>query len=105
MARDAIAKFLTEYLPRHPDRKAALDRLAGEELVQAAVQAGAKADCVFTEDEFRDLMKSVATKKSGGGELSAEQLESVAGGMTGRKAGKEQYDYLIVKMADIIVTG
>ena len=80
MARDAIAKFLSEYLPAHPDVKAALDRFAGEELVQAAVQAGAQANCVFSEDEFRDLMWAVAARKTGGAELSEDQLESVAGG-------------------------
>ena len=102
MARDAIAKFMSEYLPRNPEVKAALDRLAGEELVQAAVQAGAKAHCPFSEDEFRDLMWAVAARKSGGGELSEEQLESVAGG---RKAGQDQKEFLIVKMNDILITG
>jgi len=102
MARDAIAKFLSEYLPANPDVKAALDRLAGEELVQAAVQAGAKADCAFSEDEFRDLMWAVAARKTGRGELSEEQLEAVAGG---RKAGGGQQEYIKVTMKEIFISG
>src|SRR5262245_54257694 len=104
MAREAIARFLSEYLPGNPDVKATLDRLAGEELVQAAVQAGVKADCAFTEDEFRDLMWAIAARKSGSVELSEDQLESVAGGIAGARAGKAQLDYLVIKLNDIIIT-
>jgi hypothetical protein len=37
-----------------------------------------------------------------GGELADNQLEAVAGG---RKAGKEQQEYLIYKLNDALVTG
>ncbi len=100
MARDAIAKFLSEYLPANPEVKASLDRLAGEELVQAAVQAGAKADCAFSEDEFRDLMWAVAARKTGRGELSEEQLEAVAGG----KAGPTRQPYMTLTLDDVMVS-
>src|SRR5262245_13038307 len=101
MAREALVRFLSQVLPRQPEVKAELDLLAGEELVQAAVQAGAKADCDFSEDEFRALMRAAAARKSGG-ELSEQQLESVAGG---RKAGGKQQEYLIIKMNEVIITG
>ena len=80
MAREALARFLSEYLPRHPEVKAALDPLGGEALVAAAVQAAAKADCLFSEEEFREVMRAAAARKFGAGELSEQQLEAVAGG-------------------------
>ena|SRR5262245_25377040 len=101
MARAALSKFLAEYLPRNPAVKAALDPLAGEELIAAAVQAGAKADYAFSEEEFRTVMRHAAARRSGI-ELSEQQLEAVAGG---RKAGTGQQEFLIIKMSDIIITG
>jgi len=101
MAREALSRFLTDYLPRHPEVKAALDPLGGEELIAAAVAAGAKADCIFSAEEFRGVMRAAAARRAGGGELSEEQLEAVAGG---RKAGKGQQEYLVIKMNDVIIT-
>jgi hypothetical protein len=101
MARDALARFLSEYLPRNPEVKTALDALAGEALVEAAVRAGVAADCAFSDDELRDVMRAAAARRSGG-ELSEQQLEAVAGG---RKAGGSQQEYLIVKLNDVLITG
>jgi len=39
--------------------------------------------------------------RKAGGELSEQQLESVAGG---RKAGGGQQEYLVIKMNDVIIT-
>ena len=101
MARDALVKFFAEVL-RRPDVKAALDPLSGEELVAAAVQAAAKLDCPFSDEEFREVMRAAAARKTAGGELSEKQLESVAGG---RKAGGDREPYLIIKFTDVIITG
>jgi hypothetical protein len=101
MAREPLSRFLTDYLPLHPEVKAALDPLGGEELVAAAVQAGAAADCAFSADEFRNAMRAAAARRGGDRELSEEQLEAVAGG---RKAGGGQQEYLVVKLTDVIVT-
>ena len=101
MARDALVKFFSEVSQR-PDLKAALDPLSGEELVAAAVKAAAKLNCPFSDEEFREVMRAAAARNVAGGELSEKQLESVAGG---RKAGKEQQEYLIIKLTDVLVTG
>jgi hypothetical protein len=101
MARETLTRFLSEYLPQHPEVAAALDRFAGEELVAAALQAAADAGCGFTADEFRNVMRTAAARKAGSGELSEEQLEAVAGG---RKAGGGQQEYLVIKMNDVIIT-
>ncbi len=100
MARDALVRFFSEVI-RRPDVKAALDPLSGEELVAAAVQAAAKLECPFSEEEFREVMRAAAARKAAGSELSEKQLESVAGG---RKAGGGKETYLVVKMTDIIIT-
>jgi hypothetical protein len=46
-----------------------------------------------------NLVKSSSTAPV---ELSESDLDKVAGG---RKAGKDQQEYLVVKMNDVIVTG
>ena len=101
MSRDALVRFFGEVL-RRPDVKAALDPLGGEELVAAAVKAGAALDCAFTAEEFRDAMRAAAARRAAASELSDQQLEAVAGG---RKAGKEQQEYYIVKFNDLLITG
>jgi hypothetical protein len=101
MAREELVRFFGEVI-RRPDVKAALEPLAGEELVAAAVKAGIGLDCAFTAEEFRDAMRAAAARRAAASELSEQQLESVAGG---RKAGKEPHEYYIVKLNDIIVTG
>jgi hypothetical protein len=99
MAREAISRFFSEVI-KDRDLKASLDLLAGEDLVAAAVQAGARLNCAFSAEEFRDVMRAAAVRKAGG-ELSEQQLESVAGG---RKAGGGQQEYLVIKMNDVIIT-
>jgi hypothetical protein len=100
MASQELVTFLSDYLPRHPDVKAQLDALAGEQLLEAAVAASAKAGCGFTADEFRAAMRAAAAMKSGG-ELSEDQLQGVAGG---RKAGGGQHEYLVVKLNDVFIS-
>jgi hypothetical protein len=101
MSRDALVRFFAEVI-RRPDVKAALDPLAGEELVAAAVKTSVALDCAFTAEEFREVMRAAAARKAAAGELSEQQLEAVAGG---RKAGEGPQPYLIVKLTDCIVTG
>jgi hypothetical protein len=101
MAREPLSRFLTDYLPRHPEVKAVLEPLKGEELIAAAVQAGVEANCAFSAEEFRSAMRTAAARRAGARELSEEQLEAVAGG---RKAGGTQQEYLVIKLTDVIVT-
>lgn len=98
MAREALVRFFSEVI-KDRDLKASLDRLAGEDLVAAAVQAGARLDCAFSAEEFRDVMRAAAAARKAG-ELSEQQLESVAGG----RGGKDQHEYLVIKMNDVIIT-
>src|SRR5262245_6213709 len=100
MAREELARFLSEYLPRHPEVKAALDQLAGEELIAAAVQVGARSNHAFNDEEFRELMRAAATRRFGAGELSEQQLEAVAGGQ--KSAGSGQ-TYLVIKLTDCVI--
>ena len=98
MAREEIVRFFSEVI-KDRDLKASLDRLAGEDLVAAAVQAGVRLDCSFSAEEFRDVMRAAALRKAGG-ELSEQQLESVAGG----RSGRDNHEYLVIKMNDVIIT-
>ena len=99
MASEELTRFLSEYLPRHPEVKAQLDALAGEHLLEAAVAAAAKADCAFPKDELREALEAGAARRSGA-ELSEEQLESVAGG----KAGGGPQKYMVFKLADVLIS-
>jgi hypothetical protein len=38
-------------------------------------------------------------------DLNLDDLESVSGGITCRKAGRDQQDYLILKLETVLVTG
>jgi hypothetical protein len=101
MAREELVRFFGEVIKR-PDVKAALEPLAGEELVAAAVKAGIALDCAFTAEDFRDAMRAAAARRAAASELSDQQLETVAGG---RKAGTGQQEYLTITMKEISVTG
>jgi hypothetical protein len=98
MSRSELVRFCTEYLPKHPELKERIDaRGDKKKLAMGMAQAGAAAGYDFSADEILDVMKVEP-----GGELSDNQLEAVAGG---RKAGKEQHEYLIVKLNDVLITG
>ena len=98
MSRSELVRFCTEYLPQHPELKERIDaRGDKQKLAHGMAQAGAEAGYHFSADEILDVMKVEP-----GGELADNQLEAVAGG---RKAGKEQQEYLIYKLNDVLVTG
>jgi hypothetical protein len=97
MSRSELVRFCNEYLPHHPELKERIDARGNiEKLARGMAQAGAEAGYDFSEDEILDVMKVAPS-----GELSDNQLEAVAGG---RKAGKEQHEYLIVKLNEVLVT-
>ena len=101
MAREELVRFFGEVI-RRPDVKAALEPLAGEELVAAAVKAGIALDCAFTAEDFRDAMRTAAARRAAS-ELSDRQLEGVAGG--NRKAGGDpQQAYLTITLKEVSVT-
>jgi hypothetical protein len=102
MARDALARFLWELL-RRPDLKATLDPLAGEELVQAAVRAGASIGCPFSPADFRAAVQAAAARRSPGAELSEQQLEAVSGGGV-KASGGQQQKYMEIKLTEIMVS-
>jgi hypothetical protein len=97
MSRSELVRFCSEYLPHHPELKERIDARGDKaKLAKGMAQAGAEAGYDFSEDEILDVMKVAPS-----GELSDNQLEAVAGG---RKAGKEQHEYLIVKLNEVLVT-
>src|SRR5688572_9754349 len=97
MSRSELVRFCSDYLPHHPELKQRIDaRGDKQKLAIGMAQAGAAAGYDFSADEILDVMKVEP-----GGELSDNQLEAVAGG---RKAGKEQHDYLIVKLQEVLVS-
>jgi hypothetical protein len=97
MSRSELVRFCNEYLPKHPELKAQIDaRGDKQKMADGMAQAGAAAGYDFSADEILDVMKVAPA-----GELSDDQLEAVAGG---RKAGKEQHEYLVVKLNEVLVT-
>ena len=97
MSRSELVRFCNEYLPKHPELKAQIDaRGDKQKMASGMAQAGAAAGYDFSADEILDVMKVAPA-----GELSDDQLEAVAGG---RKAGKEQQEYLVVKLNEVLVT-
>jgi hypothetical protein len=98
MSRSELVRFCNEYLPQHPELKGRIDaRGDKQKLAQGMAEAGAEAGYDFSADEILDVMRVAP-----GGELSDNQLEAVAGG---RKAGKEQHEYLVVKLQEVLITG
>ena len=49
--------------------------------------------------------KAKTRKRTAPKDLTARDSKAVKGGLTARKAGGGQQDYLIVKMNDILITG
>jgi hypothetical protein len=97
MSRSELVRFFNEYMPKHPELKAQIDaRGDKQKLADGMAQAGVAAGYDFSADEILDVMKVAPA-----GELSDNELEAVAGG---RKAGKEQQEYLVVKLNEVLVT-
>jgi predicted ribosomally synthesized peptide with nif11-like leader len=63
------------------------------------VALGAARGFAFSEDEARDGLRKLRSRP-----LDDSELESVAGGLTSRKAGKGQQEYLKVTMSDILIS-
>lgn len=99
MASEALVEFCTDYLPQHPELKHTIDpRGDRKEFARAVVAAGAAAGFVFSEDDVHEVMAPPAA------ELSEAQLEAVSGGLTCRKAGKEQQEYMTFTLTDLMVS-
>ena len=54
------------------------------------VKVAAEAGFVFTAQEYEAAVKEELTKQHAAGELSAEQLETIAGGLAGKFAARPQ---------------
>jgi len=94
MSRTELERFCNEYLPAHPELKLEINaRGDRQRLAKALVTAGKEAGFDFSEAEIHEVFNA---------ELSDSELEAVAGG---RKAGKEQHEYLIIKLNDVLITG
>lgn len=101
MAKKELAKFCSEYLAAHPEAGASLNEIADrQQFAKALVAAGTKAGFDFSEDEVVEVMGG--SGRSGGRELTDDQLEAVAGG---RKAGGDQLEYLKIKLTDVLISG
>ena len=98
MSKSELVRFCNEYLPQHPELKQHINARGDmQKLARGMAQAGADAGYDFSELEILEVMKVAPSA-----DLSDNELEAVAGGV--RKAGKEQHEYLIVKMTDILIT-
>ena len=64
----------------------------------AVLEAGGKAGFDFSDKDVREVLAARL------GELSEDQLEGVAGGLTSRKAGKGQQEYLTISMSDLLIS-
>lgn len=101
MAKKELKRFFSEYLPAHPDVRASLAVASDHEFAKAVVDAGAAAGFAFSLSDVAEVAEAAGLSPARG-ELSESQLEAVAGG---RKAGKGQQEYLVIKMADLLVSG
>jgi hypothetical protein len=99
MAQQDVTKFAREYLAQHPDVKEKIDRISDQNQFVAAVhEAGSRAGFDFSADDVRAVLAERL------GELSDVQLDNVSGGITCRKAGGGQQEYLTVTMSDLLVS-
>ena len=100
MAKEALVEFCTAYLPQHPELKHTIDaRDDRKEFARAVVAAGVEAGFVFSEDDVHEVMTTPPVA-----ELSDGQLDAVSGGITSRKAGKEQQEYMTIALNDLAVS-
>jgi predicted ribosomally synthesized peptide with nif11-like leader len=98
MSTKEMVRFCTEYLPQHPELKQTIDARGDvKRLAKVVAAVAAEAGYDFSQDEVQNVVTAKPAI-----ELSEDELEAVAGG---RKAGKEQQEYLIVKMSDLLVSG
>ncbi len=81
MSHEHVVGFL-EQMHSNPELQERVGRLQGDggpESVRQLLQLAAEAGFPFTEQELDDLFLAMAANEAGG-ELTAEQLEAVAGG-------------------------
>jgi len=98
MARSELSRFVSRYLATHPELRERVKEIGDpDELARVFESEGARAGYGF---DAADVTSALA--ESGSGELGDDQLEAVAGG---RKAGKGQQEYLIVKLEEVLITG
>jgi hypothetical protein len=98
MAMNELVRFCTDYLPNHPELKRTIDGRRADRFAALAA-AGRKAGFDFSEDEVRTVVTDPATV-----ELSDAQLKGIAGGVTNRKAGGGQQEYLKVTLEDVFIS-
>jgi hypothetical protein len=99
MASEALVEFCTDYLPQHPELKHTIDaRGDRKEFARAVVAAGAEAGYLFSEGDVDEVITAPRD------ELSDGQLDGVSGGITCRKAGKEQQEYMTFTLNDLLVS-
>jgi len=99
MAQQDVSRFAQEYLVQHPDVKQKIDGITDrDQFVAAVLEAGSRAGFAFSADDVRSVLAARL------GELSDVQLDSVSGGITCRKAGGGQQEYLTITMSDLLIS-
>lgn len=100
MAKEALVRFWSEYLPAHPGVRAHLGAITDEDqFVTALVDAGSKAGFDFSEREIKEILGAPG-RSPAAGELSDTQLDAVSGG----KAGGDPVKYMEYKLKEVFVS-
>ena len=98
MANKELARFVSEYLGKHPEVTARMDKITDDRtLALALAEEGAKSGFAFTAE---DVLKIAGRRPAAGGELTEADLQAVAGGRSDAKP----MAYLTIKMTDTLIT-
>lgn len=97
MSRKDLARFCLEHLPKHPELKQSIYSLADQDkFASALVEAGNKAGFNFSRTDVDETLSAASRTV----ELSDQELESVAGGLT--LSGST---YLYFKFDTVLISG
>jgi predicted ribosomally synthesized peptide with nif11-like leader len=100
MAKRDLARFFLEYLGQRPDLRRQIEAIRDDVgIARALVEEGRRAGFDFSEVEVLDAME--VPKGGEGGELSASELQAVAGG---RRAGGDPLKYMEIKLKEVRIS-
>jgi hypothetical protein len=95
MAMDELARFCTEYLPKHPELKNTVDA-RGDERFAALAALGRKAGFDFSAGDVRDVLTASPSV-----DLSDDELDRAAGGL---RSGGPQREYYVVVLREVLAS-
>ena len=83
MSKEAFIEFYQEYLPRNPVLFREIEAITnGEQFIDAVLHARSKTSFSFSREDVADVIR-ISAQRLKQQELSEDQLDKVAGGITG----------------------